>query len=68
VHVVGGPHNEGLMMLLLLAGIAAVLAARPTLGGGALLASAAVKVSGAFALPFALVGSARSSLPVRTRS
>jgi alpha-1,6-mannosyltransferase len=59
VHVVGGPHNEGLMMLLLVGGVGAVLAARPALGGAALVASAAVKASAAFALPFALAGSGR---------
>jgi Glycosyltransferase family 87 len=59
VHVVGGAHNEGLMTLLLIGGIAAVLAALPALGGGALTASVAIKVSAAFALPFALLGPAR---------
>ena len=59
VHVVGGAHNDALMMLLVLAGCAAVLALREAQGGVALAAAAAVKVSAAFAAPFALLGAAR---------
>jgi Glycosyltransferase family 87 len=59
VHVVGGAHNDALMMLIVLAGIAAVLAGREALGGVALVGGAAVKFSGAFAIPFALVGSSQ---------
>jgi hypothetical protein len=59
VHVVGGAHNDGLMMLLVMAGCAAVLAAREAAGGAALLAAAALKVSAAFAAPFALLGAER---------
>ena len=56
VHVVGGAHNDGLAMLLVVAGVAAVLSARP-FGGGAWLAAAfAVKAPAAFAFPFALLG------------
>jgi hypothetical protein len=58
-HVVGGAHNDALMILLLLGGCAAVLALREAGGGGALVAAAAVKVSAAFAAPFALLGAAR---------
>ena len=59
VHVVGGAHNDGLMVLALLAGVAAVIAGLEASAGSALVAGAAVKVSGAFAGPFALLGSAR---------
>jgi hypothetical protein len=47
------------MSLVLLAGVAAALAGREALGGASLVTAAAVKVSGAFAAPFALVGSPR---------
>jgi hypothetical protein len=59
VHVVGGAHNEGLMLLAATGGIAAVLALREGTGGAAILASAALKVSALFAAPFALIGSVR---------
>jgi alpha-1,6-mannosyltransferase len=59
VHVVGGAHNDGLMVLALLAGVAAVIAGLEASAGAALAAGAAVKLSGAFAAPFALLGSAR---------
>jgi glycosyl transferase family 87 len=59
VHVVGGAHNDGVMMVLVAAGALAVLAGREALAGGALVAAAAVKVSAGFALPFALIGAAR---------
>ncbi|HSJ18631.1 MAG TPA: glycosyltransferase family 87 protein [Solirubrobacterales bacterium] len=59
VHVVGGAHNDGLMVLALTAaavGVVAGLAAGP---GSALVAGAAIKVSGAFAAPFAVLGADR---------
>ncbi len=59
VHVVGGPHNDGLAMLLVMLGVAAVLSAREAGGGAALVAAFAIKASTAFAAPFALLGSAR---------
>jgi len=59
VHVIGGAHNDAVMMLVVLAGVAAALAARGGLAGVSLVSGAAVKVSGAFAAPFALVGSQR---------
>jgi glycosyl transferase family 87 len=59
VHVIGGAHNDALMMLVVLAGVAAALAGREGLAGATLISGAAVKVSGAFAAPFALVGSPR---------
>lgn len=59
VHVVGGPHNDGVMMLLAVAGVGAVLAGREAGGGAALVAAAAVKVSAGFIAPFALIGALR---------
>lgn len=59
VHVVGGPHNDALMMLLAMAGVAALLAGRETLGGAALVGAVATKLSAAFLLPFAFVEEAR---------
>jgi Glycosyltransferase family 87 len=56
VQVVGGAHNDGLAILLALAGCAAVLALRETSGGMALVSAAAVKASAAFVAPFALLG------------
>jgi alpha-1,6-mannosyltransferase len=56
VHVVGGPHNDALMMLLAMAGVAAVLSGRAALGGAALVGAIATKVSAAFIAPFALIG------------
>jgi hypothetical protein len=59
VHVVGGAHNDALMMLLAVAGIAAVLAGREVLGGPALVGAAAVKASAALVVPFAALGARR---------
>lgn len=65
VHVVGGAHNDGLAMLLAMAGVAAVLARRETTGGAALLAAVAVKASAAFVAPFVLLGTIRSAVASR---
>jgi hypothetical protein len=54
VHVVGGPHNDGLAVLLMTLGIAGVLAARETGAGAALVAAVAIKASAAVVIPFAL--------------
>jgi hypothetical protein len=59
VHVVGGAHNDGLMMLAAMAGVAAILAAREAAGGAALVAGAGVKAASAFLAPFALLGAER---------
>jgi alpha-1,6-mannosyltransferase len=59
VHVVGGAHNDGLTMLLAMAGVAAVLGARELAGGAALAAAVATKASAAFLVPFALLGARR---------
>jgi hypothetical protein len=59
VHVVGGAHNDALMMLLGIAAGAAVVAGREALGGAALVAAAAIKASAALIAPFALLGARR---------
>jgi len=59
VHVVGGPHNDGLGVLLMTLGIAGLLTAREVTGGGALIAACATKATAALVLPFALLGAAR---------
>ncbi|HEY5709279.1 MAG TPA: polyprenol phosphomannose-dependent alpha 1,6 mannosyltransferase MptB, partial [Solirubrobacterales bacterium] len=55
VHVVGGPHNDALTVLLMTLGVAGVLTARETSAAAALAAAIAVKVSAAIVLPFALL-------------
>ena len=61
VHVVGGAHNDGLMALLGLLGVAAVIAGRDALGGAGIVAAVAVKASALVYAPFALAGSDRRS-------
>lgn len=56
VHVAGGAHNDALTMLLAMGGCAAVLARREAGGGFAILGAVALKVSSAFVIPFALLG------------
>jgi hypothetical protein len=64
VHVVGGAHNDGLTMLLAMLAVAALLSARPLSAGVALVAAIATKLSAAFLVPFALLGSRSSKLVV----
>lgn len=59
VHVVGGPHNDALAVLLMTLGIAAMLSTRESLGAGAFVAACATKSTAAIALPFALLGTRR---------
>ena len=59
VHVVGGAHNDGVTMLLALAGCAAVLTLREASGGAAIAAAVGMKLSATFVAPFALLGSLR---------
>jgi alpha-1,6-mannosyltransferase len=61
VHVVGGAHNDGLTMLLVMLGVAALSARREASAGVALVAAAAVKASALFVAPFAVVAAARDS-------
>lgn len=58
-HVVGGAHNDSLMVLALMASVAAMVAGREASGGIAFMVASAVKVSGLFVAPFALAGSSR---------
>jgi hypothetical protein len=55
VHVVGGPHNDGIAVLLMTLGTAGLLNARETSAGVALTSAIAVKASAAVATPFALL-------------
>jgi hypothetical protein len=58
VHVVGGAHNDALVMLLVLAAMLAVIAPRRERLAGALNAAAAgIKVSAGIVLPFLALGS-----------
>lgn len=57
VHLVGGGHNDALMILLAMLAVAAALTARPALAGVGLVAAIAVKAAGALYAPFAIVGS-----------
>jgi len=59
VHVVGGPHNDGLAVLLMTLGLAGILTARERLGAVALVSATATKATAAIAIPFALLGSTR---------
>jgi len=59
VHVVGGPHNDGLAVLLMTLGVSGMLTAREGLGGGAFVSAWLTKSSAVIAIPFALLGSAR---------
>ena len=58
VHVVGGPHNDALAVLVMMAGVAAVLAERPVAAGASFVFAAGVKVSAGF-VSFALLVIAR---------
>lgn len=59
VHVVGGPHNDALAVLLMTLGVAAVLTAREASAGAALIGAIAAKASAGIAAPFALLGAVR---------
>lgn len=63
VHLVGGAHNDALMVAIATAAIGAVLASRPALAGAGFVLAAAVKVSGLLYAPFALLGAG----PARSR-
>jgi hypothetical protein len=56
VYGVGGVHNDFFMVLLLLAGLSAVLSSHAGRAGVAVVAAMAVKVSAGLVLPFALAG------------
>ena len=59
VQVVGGAHNDALMMLVAMCGVAAALSARWTTAGASLVAAAAIKASALIVAPFALLAAAK---------
>lgn len=52
VHLMGGVHNEMLMVGLMMAGIALTFAGRPVLGAALIALAVAVKATAVLALPF----------------
>jgi hypothetical protein len=54
IYGVGGGHNDLLMLLLVLAGLVATLEFRERAGAGLVVLGAAVKLTGAVLLPFAI--------------
>jgi hypothetical protein len=59
VHVVGGAHNDGLMMLAAMLAVTAVLVGREASAGAALVVAVAIKASALFLAPFAVLATAR---------
>jgi hypothetical protein len=55
VHVVGGAHNDALVMLLVMGAVLGVLSAQPAQAGVLAAGGAAVKASGAVTAPFMLI-------------
>lgn len=55
VHVIGGAHNDGLMALAMVAGVALVVGAGEARAGASTAAGIAIKVPAAITLPFALL-------------
>ncbi len=58
VHVVGGAHNDGVMALAMMGGVAAVVGGAERWGGALIVLGAAVKAPAVVVAPFALIGSA----------
>lgn len=61
VHVVGGAHNDALVMLLATGGVAAALSGLQATSGASLVAAAATKASAAILLPFPLLANLRAT-------
>jgi alpha-1,6-mannosyltransferase len=61
VHVVGGAHNDGPMMLLAMLAVAALLVGREASAGAALVAAVAVKSAALFLAPFATLAALHPS-------
>jgi hypothetical protein len=57
IYAIAGGHNDVLMALPLLAGALLILDGKPELGGAALVAAVAIKVTAGIVLPFVLVAS-----------
>lgn len=64
---VGGGHNDLLMLMLMTAGVYATLSRREARAGSLLVAAAAIKLTGAIVLPFALIGETARPLLSRRR-
>jgi alpha-1,6-mannosyltransferase len=66
VHVVGGAHNDALMMLLVLAALLATLsvAGRERRAGVLAASASAVKVTAGLTLPFLVLGAKRKGLTI----
>ena len=60
VHVVGGAHNEALVMLVVMAGVALFVAGRQPAGAAVATAAASLKASAALVVPFLVLGARRS--------
>jgi alpha-1,6-mannosyltransferase len=61
VHIVGGPHNDGIAVLLMTLGVAGMLTSREGSGAGILVSACMTKAPAAIAIPFALLGAERRS-------
>ena len=59
VHVVGGAHNESLLMLAAMGSVALLLTGRQISGALALVLAVGLKASGVLVAPFALIGTRR---------
>jgi glycosyl transferase family 87 len=66
VHVVGGAHNDGLMMLLVMGGVALALASLERGEAAMLTAAVGVKLAALYAAPFALLGARSRRLLIAT--
>lgn len=62
VHVIGGAHNDALMVFLATLAVAALLSARERSGGATLIAAAAIKLPAALLAPFALLATGRNGV------
>ncbi|MBV9415017.1 MAG: polyprenol phosphomannose-dependent alpha 1,6 mannosyltransferase MptB [Solirubrobacterales bacterium] len=62
VYGVGGGHNDLLMLAPLLAGVVLLMQRRERLGAGAIVVAAAVKLTAAMLLPFAIAGASNGTL------
>ena len=60
VHVVGGAHNEALVMLLVTAGLVAFIAGRASSAAVLATAAAGLKASAGLVVPFLIVGAAQA--------
>ena len=64
VHVVGGAHNEALVMLAAMAGVALFVAERERAGAAVATAAASLKASAGLVVPFLVLGARKGSVPV----